>query len=298
MTAVPCGEHGKHQRQRLCQARQEPRARCLPSKASPKWGYFCSRARTAAGITLSPLAPPQAPRPLGLSARAPSLTRDGAGRHPPLSALSQHGRCPLCSARCPHQTWRLPFTSHCARPLRAPRLLRRLQRARRKDGGSDCGRLNSREAAKAAHKGGGRRGSRAADPWIRCRGRTRRCRCRSRAGTGKLQGGDARGSRGACGGAGPAGRGRAQGDEPAVVVPSALSSFFPSVLRLPDISRGDTQPGPPGRQGKAGSRPEPAHPCPARCFALVPKPAEKNPNWRQKGKKKKTLLSDALFYVM
>ncbi|XP_039576070.1 CDK5 regulatory subunit-associated protein 2 isoform X2 [Passer montanus] len=133
------------------------------------------------GIALFPLVPPQAPRPLGLSARAPSLTRDGAGRHPPRSALTQHGRRPRSSARCPHQTGRPPFTPHCARPPLAPRRLRRLQRAARKDGGSDCGRLNSREAAKSAHKGGGRRGSRAADPWIRCRGRTRRCRWRSRA---------------------------------------------------------------------------------------------------------------------
>ncbi|KAM7003624.1 CDK5 regulatory subunit-associated protein 2 [Passerculus sandwichensis] len=56
------------------------------------------------------------------------------------------------------------------------------------------------------------------------------------------------GQRGACGGAGPAGRGRAQRDEPAGVVLSAISSFFPSALQLPDISRGDPRPGPPGRQ--------------------------------------------------
>lgn len=156
------------------------------------------------------------------------------GQQPSRSALSQHGaarrapaplcpqptwRCPPTSARCPHQTGRLPFTFHCARPLRASRRLQRLQPALRKDGGSDCGRLNSREAAKSAHKGGWSRGSRAADPWIRCRGRTRRCRWRSRAGTGQLRAGDALRQRGCVCGAGPAGRGRARGNEPRALCP-------------------------------------------------------------------------------
>ncbi|XP_041262634.1 CDK5 regulatory subunit-associated protein 2 isoform X3 [Onychostruthus taczanowskii] len=44
--------------------------------------------------------------------------------------------------------------------------------------------------------------------------------------------------------------------------PTLPLAFEGSVLQLPDISRGDPQPGPPGGQGRAGSRPEPAHPCP------------------------------------
>ncbi|XP_074412155.1 CDK5 regulatory subunit-associated protein 2 isoform X3 [Zonotrichia albicollis] len=124
------------------------------------------------------------------------------GRYPPRSALSQHGRCSPSSASCPHQTWRLPFTSHCARPPRAPQRLRRLQRARRKDGGSDCGRLNSREAAKAAHNR--RRAPR--EP-----------------------------------------RGRSMDSLPEEV-PTLPLPLEGSALQLPDISRGDPQPGPPGRQ--------------------------------------------------
>ncbi|XP_041330995.1 CDK5 regulatory subunit-associated protein 2 isoform X1 [Pyrgilauda ruficollis] len=44
--------------------------------------------------------------------------------------------------------------------------------------------------------------------------------------------------------------------------PTLPLAFEGSVLQLPDRGRGDPQPGPPGGQGEAGSRPEPAHPCP------------------------------------
>ncbi|XP_035197904.1 CDK5 regulatory subunit-associated protein 2 isoform X2 [Oxyura jamaicensis] len=59
---------------------------------------------------------------------------------PPLAgALTKHGGSPLVST--------VPSLGS------PPRRLQRLHPGRRKDGGSDCGRLNSSEAAKAAHKG-------------------------------------------------------------------------------------------------------------------------------------------------
>ncbi|KAM6336977.1 CDK5 regulatory subunit-associated protein 2 isoform 4-T4 [Alca torda] len=87
------------------------------------------------------------------------------------AARSKHGGSPLVS---------IVLGSDAPPPW-----LQRLHHRRRKDGGSDCGRLNSSEAAKAAHKGagaltaGGTRGP--VPPWTRCRGRTRRCRWRLRA---------------------------------------------------------------------------------------------------------------------
>lgn len=233
MTAVPCGEHGKHQRQRLCQARQEPGLGASLPKPLPDGDTFVAEPGQRLGSPC--LLSHHLRRPVPSSCQPgllPSLEM-APGRHPPRSALSQHGRCPPRLASCPHQTWRLPFTSHCARPPRPPRRLRRLQRARRKDGGSDCGRLNSREAAKAAHKGGGRRGSRAADPWIRCRGRTRRCRCRSRAGTEELRGGDALGSAGRVAGPGPPAADGLGGTSPALSALLLLPQRPPAAGHLP-----------------------------------------------------------------
>ncbi|KAM8995690.1 CDK5 regulatory subunit-associated protein 2 isoform 4-T4 [Ara ararauna] len=74
---------------------------------------------------------------------------------PRRSALSQHGAYPLHFSHCPHQTWRFPFSFYMPAPHSLPRWLQRLRLRRRKDGGSDCGCLNSSGAAKAAHKGAG-----------------------------------------------------------------------------------------------------------------------------------------------
>ncbi|XP_030362738.1 CDK5 regulatory subunit-associated protein 2 isoform X3 [Strigops habroptila] len=62
-------------------------------------------------------------------------------RSPSAAALTKHGGSPSVSI--------MP-ASHAP-----PRRLQRLHLRRRKDGGSDCGCLNSSEAAKAAHKGAG-----------------------------------------------------------------------------------------------------------------------------------------------
>ncbi|KAM6243875.1 CDK5 regulatory subunit-associated protein 2 isoform 2-T2 [Porphyrio hochstetteri] len=76
-------------------------------------------------------------------------------RNPTHPALSQYGTCPpnYSAARSKHGGFPSVSIVPALRPL--PRRLRRLHLRRRKDGGSDCGRLNSSGAAKAAHKGAG-----------------------------------------------------------------------------------------------------------------------------------------------
>lgn len=161
---------------------RSPGAWCIPSKASSKWVYFWSRARGAARIAPSPLPSrhlrlpsPRAVRhgllPSLNMAPGRSLPRCPASTLPALPSANMAPTLPPPPAALIKQGGSSSVSivpALCA----LPRWLQRLQLARRKDGGSDCGRLNSREAAKSAHKGAGSCGSCAADPWIRCQGRT------------------------------------------------------------------------------------------------------------------------------
>lgn len=106
-----------------------------------------------------------------LEQRAPvALTQDGARQFSaplaqlalpviPRPALPSANMAPSRPTLAPARTkyGGFPSVSIVPASYALPRWLQRLRLRRRKDGGSDCGRLNSSEAAKAAHKEAGAR---------------------------------------------------------------------------------------------------------------------------------------------